>query len=100
MFQETDKKFQETALQIKETDRQLKETDRKLHKLESLFNDQWEKLIEAMVDGELIRLLNACGIPVNGTSQRKYKKYKGREYEFDLMAESDKELVVVKVEKI
>ena len=43
---ETDRKFQETAGQMKETDRRIKYFDK-------LFTDQWGKLMEAMVKGDL-----------------------------------------------
>ena len=70
MFQETDKRF-------KETDRQFKESDKKLKKLEDLFTSQWGKLIESLVEGDLIQLLNQRGIKVNDTSTRAKSFYNG-----------------------
>ena len=50
----------------KETDRSLKEsnllTDRRLKKLDDLFTGQWGKLIETLVEGDLIKLLKEKNI--------------------------------------
>ncbi len=90
MFQETDKKFQET-------DRQLKETDKKLKALGRLFTGHWGRLMESLVEGDLIRLLNERGIPVNIISTRVRGIYKNREFEFDIIAENGEDIVVVEV---
>ena len=50
---------------MQETGRQMKETDWKLRRLEELFNGQWGKLMEALVEGDLIELLRQRGIEVD-----------------------------------
>ena len=35
----------------------MKETDRKIKKLNDLFTGQWGKLMESLVEGDLIKLL-------------------------------------------
>ena len=101
MFQETDRKFQETDRKFQESDKRIEksslETDRKLNKLEHLFNSQWSKLIESLVAGDLINLLNARGIKVHETSTRVKGFYNNRQYEFDIIAENGDEIVVVEV---
>lgn len=89
--------FDKIWLMFKETDRKFKETDKKLRKLESLFTSQWGKLIEALVEGDLIKLLNSRGIPVNITLTRVKNYYNNRQYEFDIIAENGKQVVVVEV---
>ena len=104
-FQETDKKFQETREMMKERDmkrdkeldKQFKETDKKIKELSNLFTTQWGKLIESLVEGDLIRLLNEKGIEVHQTSQRVSGSYKGKSYEFDIIAANNEEIVVVEV---
>ena len=59
----TDEKFRETAQQFSETDRKIKE-------LNTLFTSQWGKLIESLVAGDLVNLLNQRGIAVNDTVMR------------------------------
>jgi hypothetical protein len=101
MFQETDKKFQETDRQLKETDRILtekfQETDKRIRKLDQLFTSQWGKLVESLVKGDLIKLLNDKGIAVERTVQRADGNYKGQNFEFDIIAINGNEIVIVEV---
>jgi len=79
MFQETDKRFKETdkilTEKFQETDRLLtekfQETDKKLNKLEQLFTSQWGKLVESLVEGDVIKILNERGIEVTDTLRRR-----------------------------
>lgn len=103
--QETDRKFQDTALKFQETDRKFQETDRKfqdtdckLNRLESLFTSQWGKLMESLVEGDLVRLLIERGIPITDTTSRlKGRRVDGGNYEFDIIAHNGDEVVVVEV---
>lgn len=112
MFKETDKllteKFQETDRKIKETDRILtekfqeteklfKETDKRIRELDQLFTSQWGKLVESLVEGDLIKLLNSKGIQVGHTSQRTKGNYQGENYEYDIIAYNGREIVIVEV---
>ena len=101
MFQETNKQFKETRnildKRSQETNKQFKETDKKLRKLEELFTGQWGKLMESLVEGDLVRLLNEKGVHVNQTGTRIHKFHVDREYEFDIIAENGDEIVVVEV---
>ncbi len=97
MFQETDKKFQETDKQFKETDKQFKETARRINKLDNLFTTQWGKLMESLVEGDLLPLLRAKGINVHRTFQRIKDDERFRRYEFDIVAENSDEAVFVEV---
>ncbi|MEI7902208.1 MAG: hypothetical protein WCK89_18305 [bacterium] len=97
MFQETDKKFQEVAQQSKETDRQFKEHDKKMSKLESLFVTQWGKLVESLVEGDLVPLLRSRGIDVQQTNRRHEGCHNGRNYEFDIIALNGETIVIVEV---
>ena len=59
---ETDRRMQETDRRMQETAEQMKDTDRRLKKAEGLFTSQWGKLMESLVDGDLVPLLNERGI--------------------------------------
>ena len=83
MFQETDKKFQET--------------DRRIRELDRLFTSQWGKLVESLVEGDLIKLLNEKGIPVESIVPRRRGNKNGQNYEFDLIAINGAALVIVEV---
>ena len=100
-MKETDRQMKETDRQMKETDRQMKETDRRIDKrmkkLEGLFTTQWGKLMESLVEGDLVALLQARGIRVESTYPRVKGRRNGEHYEFDILAGNGAELVVVEV---
>jgi Holliday junction resolvase-like predicted endonuclease len=90
--------MQETDRRMQETDRQMRETDRKLNKLEQLFTSQWGKLMESLVEGDLVNILNQRGIAIlNTTSRLKGRLADGGNYEFDIIAHNGAEVVVVEV---
>ena len=47
-----------------------KETNRQMKKLAGLFTGQWGKLMESLVEGDLVALLQARGISVRSTHPR------------------------------
>ncbi|MCY3928494.1 MAG: hypothetical protein OXG81_09465 [Acidobacteria bacterium] len=79
------------------TDRQIAETGRQLKKTESYFTSQWGKLMESLVDGDLVPLLNGRGIAVEHTHQRREGRRNGEHFEFDIVAVNRWEVVVVEV---
>jgi len=83
LFQETNKKF--------------KETDKKIKELASLFTSQWGKLIESLVEGDLIKLLNGRGIKVERTLQRMKGNREGQNFEYDIVAVNNTDIVIVEV---
>jgi Holliday junction resolvase-like predicted endonuclease len=97
MFQETDKQFKETDKKFQETDKRFRETDKKLNKLEQLFTSQWGKLIESLVQGDLINILASRGISVTDTSERRKGSRNGENFEFDIIAHNGEEIVFVEV---
>ena len=54
--------FKETDAKFKETDAKFKETDRKINQLSGLFTSQWGKLIEALVEPNVLDLFQRRGI--------------------------------------
>ncbi|MDQ1266092.1 MAG: hypothetical protein QG635_1244 [Bacteroidota bacterium] len=108
MFQETNRQFHETKELIskssietekkfQETDKKFQDTDKKLNKLEYLFTSQWGRLIESLVEGDLVNLLNKRNINVNCTTTRTKLFYQDREFEFDIIAENGIDVVFVEV---
>ena len=88
--------LRELAESRKETDRRMQETDRRLRKLDELFTGQWGKLMEALVEGDLITLLNRRGIRVDHTVSNPRKDHGARRWEIDILAVNGDEVVVVK----
>ncbi len=79
----------------KQTVRQLEESDRR-------FSSQWGKLVESLVEGRLVDLPKARSFDVRGTSNshnRSFHDRKGRlrTKEFDIVAVTSAEMVVVEV---
>ena len=87
----------ETEKRTRETDRIIKENARETKRLKKLFEDQWGKLMEALVKGDLIKLLNAKNIEVNGLARETSRKLGGKEYEFDIIAVNGDAIVAVEV---
>ncbi len=96
-MQETNRRMQETDRRMQETAEQMKETDRRLAKAEGLFTSQWGKLMESLVDGDLVPLLNERGIEVETTHQRRRGRRNGEHFEIDIVAVNGREVVVVEV---
>lgn len=101
LFVETDRQFKETDKKIQETDRILtekfQETDKKINKLSELFTSQWGKLVESLVEGDLVKLLNNREITVESVIQRRKGSKEGENFEFDLIEVNTEEMVIVEV---
>ena len=105
MFRATDRRFKETdkllTEKFQETDKLLtekfRETDKEIKTLAKLFTSQWGKLVESLVEGDLVNRLNERGIFVNDTTTRRKGKHEGKDYEFDIIATNGTEVVVVEV---
>lgn len=95
--QEIAKRFKETDQQFKETDLNIQETDKKVKEAMNLFTTQWGKLIESLVEGDIVRLFNAKGILVERISTRVKGRKNGEDYEFDIVAHNGAEIVIVEV---
>ena len=107
-FKETDKQFKEaekkmdkrskeTDRQFKETDKKFKETDKKIKELSNLFTSQWGRLIESLVEGSIVRLFQKENINVHYTQERVKGSSNGENFEFDIMAFNDNDMVVIEV---
>jgi hypothetical protein len=82
-------------LKIQENERKSKRDDKRFKKLETLFTGQWGKLIESLVEGKLVQILQERGIDVERTLTN--LRDEKREMEFDILAINGTEVVVVEV---
>ena len=103
-MQETDRRMQETDRRMQETDRLMQETGRRMddnsseiRRLNEVFTSHWGKLMEALVDGDLIKLLSKRGITVDYTFNNLKRDHDGRTWEIDILAANGTEVVVVEV---
>ncbi len=88
---------EEIDRQLKETDRQMKETDRRLRRAEDLFTTQWGRLVESLVEGDLLKLLRERGVKVEAVYSRLRLECGPYEREVDLLATNGEEAVAVEV---
>ena len=58
----------ELSASQKDTDRQIKETSKEVKKAQKLFNTLWGRLVESLVEGDLVKHLQEHGIEVQRTS--------------------------------
>ena len=94
---EADRRQAEAARCRDELERQMKDTDRCLQKTDELFNSQWGKLMESLVEGDLVPLLREQKIAVDSTCTNVKCGPDGRDCEFDILAVNGEEVVVVEV---
>ncbi len=82
--------FERVRIQHEITTKQIRETDLK-------FNGHWGKLMETLVEGDLVKLLKQKGIQVDRTATNILKKHGEQQFEFDILAFNGEEIVVVEV---
>ncbi len=76
---------------------QIEKTSQLITRVEEQLFSPWERLVDLLAEGNLIRLLQEQGISVFYTFQR-LKDYSGKtNYEFDIIAQNGDEMVVVEV---
>ena len=90
-------KQEKATLDMEKIRKRQKQTDRQVKKLAGLFTSQWGKLMESLVEGDLVPLLQARGINVQSTHPRVRGRRNGEHYEFDILAGNGEEMVVVEV---
>ncbi len=92
----------ENSQQIKELKVQISENSKDFRRTRNLFETQWGRLVESLVKGKLLELLNERGIEVQQFSQRTECSYKKedsqlKQKEFDIIAMNGNEVVAVEV---
>ena len=100
--------MQELRESQKKTDRQIqkmseeseasrKESSKRIKKLDELFNSQWGKLMEALVEGDLLKLLKQKNIRVDDTTMNMKGQHQDEDWEIDILASNGEEIVIVEV---
>ena len=95
--QRLEKEEQQREKDRLEAKREKKKYEKEMKELRGLFTSQWGKLMESLVEGDLIGLLTGCGIAVHSIHPRVYGRRNGTHYEFDIVAGNRDEVVVVEV---
>ncbi len=98
---EVDRRWEETGRYLKEISRKadLRQArlEKRMKELNKLFTGQWGKLIESLVKGDLVRLLNERNIQVMGLAQESFRRRNNTDYEIDIIAVNGREVVAVEV---
>ena len=85
LFKETDRKFKESTLESEksriELDKRFAKTTKHINQVLGKFDSQWGKLMESLVEGDLIKIFKERGIEVHDTSTRIDGNFKGQNYE-------------------
>jgi hypothetical protein len=123
LFRETNRELRETNKELRESSREFdrrlkesrekfdrdlkesreereknsKETEEKIKKLADLFESQWGKLIEALVEPGALQLFNDRGIHVRQVARRLESSRNGEKMEIDLLLVNDNEVVIIEV---
>ena len=92
-----DQMSKEADQRAKEADKREKEANKRMRELEDLFTGQWGKLMESLVEGDLVKLLRAQGIEVQHTCTHVKGQRNGEHYEYDILAVNGEDAVVVEV---
>ena len=104
--QENDRRKQETDRKIQENDRLLQKSQKKLEKMieenkvyiqkiDSRWGNQWGRLMEALMKGSLLKLLNQKGIKAIKVVPNYEGQWEDLDREYDLVAINSQEMVVV-----
>ena len=99
---EAKQEMKELRASQKETARQIEATDRQIQKIGGRFNERWGALVESLVEGRLVKILQDQGIDITQThtrSQSEWRKPDGRieRREFDIIVANGTEVVAVEV---
>ena len=110
---ETDRQIQATSVEVsslsagqKKLQASQSEMSAEIKKAQSLFTTQWGRLMESLVEGDLVRLLQERGVKIERTSTNEkglmsYVDEKGvkqqERCEIDIIAKNGQEIVVVEV---
>ena len=104
--QENDRRRQETDRKIQENDRLLQKTQERLERMikenkeyiqqiDSRWGNKWGKLMEVLIQGSLLKLLNQIGIKAKKVIPNYEGIWAKQVREYDLVAINGREIVVV-----
>ena len=93
----TDEALRALSEETRKTEKQLRETDRQLRRTDRRFNSQWGKLVESLVEGDLLRLLQQRGVRVTEVFARRHPLGDARRRELDILAWNGADVVAVEV---
>ena len=97
ILKENSKAQKENQEGFKELREGLKELREAIKKTDGKVGSHWGQLVEALVEGGLVKLLTRRGIPIERTFSNIDGKFNNKDYEFDILAVNGSCAVVVEV---
>ena len=94
---EGEEALKEARKERRELREQMEETDRRLRRAEGLFTSQWGRLMESLVEGDLVKLLQERNVEVEAVASRIRLSRDPKLREVDLFAANGEEAVAVEV---
>ena len=94
---EVEQQIKALSVEISRLSVESEKTNRGLDNARGLFETQWGKLMESLVEGDLINILQAQGIEVTSTHTNVKHRSAKDQYEYDILAINGKEVVGVEV---
>ena len=96
--QELDRLLKEQAQETRRREKALdKRLDKRINQMKGVFTSQWGELVESLVEGDLVTLMQERRVAVDSIHQRVHGRRNGEHYEFDIVAGNGAEVVVVEV---
>ena len=89
--------WKKAAREWEEIRAETRETDRRLKEARDLFTSQWGRLMESLVEGDLVKLLQERGVEVEAVASRIRLSRDPKLREVDLFAVNGEEAVAVEV---
>ena len=90
----------EARKEMRELRAEAQETERRLRRAEGLFTSQWGRLMESLVEGDLVKLLRERNVEVDVVSSRVRLTRDPKLREVDLFAANGEEAVAVEVKSM
>ena len=97
LTRESKKTETELRAQGKRMEQDAKNLREEIKEAKNLFTGQWGKLMESLVEGDLVKMLKGKGIDVETTMQNIKKKRDDEQWEVDILALNGEDVVVVEV---
>ena len=91
------RKEKENAEYRRQREQEKKEYEERFKKVEGIFTGHWGKLMESLVEGDLVNLLRERDINVYDTTMTHKRKYGPDQWQYDIVAHNGEEVVVVEV---
>ena len=101
LLKDTNERINEMAVERMRSnaawEKRSKAIDKKIDKVAGLFDTQWGKLMESLVEGGVLKLFQGRGVRVTEVQRRVESNRNGHNMEVDLLLANQSDIVVIEV---